>query len=195
MRAWAIPAFTRSRRMSRSNSAKTASMPANALPLGVVRSIASLSETKPTWSAVSSWRVVTRSTRDRPSDPAARPGSVRVHAVAPPDQIFPLGRLRTPEPTSSTVMTMFHPRCSACSCMAESCKEASADRGWRRGHRGRRGAGPPLAKNPPSASLDTSLVLRGFGHAVTLWRKTIVWAMPLRQPKTQSQPSMLNKTS
>ncbi len=47
-----MPAFTRSRRMSHSNSAKTASMPANARPLGVVRSSASLNETKPIFKAV-----------------------------------------------------------------------------------------------------------------------------------------------
>ena len=35
-------------------------------------------------------------------------------------------------------------------------------------------AGLPLAKNPPSASLGKPLFLRGFGHAVTLWLKTIV---------------------
>jgi hypothetical protein len=43
-----------SRRMSRSNSATTASIPAKARSLGVVRSRASLSETNPTFSAVSS---------------------------------------------------------------------------------------------------------------------------------------------
>ena len=52
--AWSIPAFTRSRRISRSNSANTASIPASALPLGVVRSSASQSDTNPTSSAFSS---------------------------------------------------------------------------------------------------------------------------------------------
>ena len=54
--------FTRSRKISRSNSANTASIPASALPLGVVRSSASQSDT----SAFSSWSVFTRSTSDRP---------------------------------------------------------------------------------------------------------------------------------
>ena len=44
LRAWAIPAFTRSRRMSRSNSAKSASSPAIARPTGVVKSKASVKE-------------------------------------------------------------------------------------------------------------------------------------------------------
>src|SRR5438034_1337759 len=45
-RAWASPARTRSRRISRSNSAKTASSPAIARPAGAVRSSASVSHTK-----------------------------------------------------------------------------------------------------------------------------------------------------
>ena len=61
-----MPALTRSRKMLRSNSAKTASIPARARPLGVVRSSASLSETKPTSSGASSCRVETRSTSERP---------------------------------------------------------------------------------------------------------------------------------
>jgi hypothetical protein len=47
-RACAKPARTRSRRMSRSNSANTANRPAIARPAGVVRSRASVKETKPT---------------------------------------------------------------------------------------------------------------------------------------------------
>jgi transposase len=47
-RAWARPARVRSRSISRSNSAKMASRPAIARPAGVVRSSASVSETKPT---------------------------------------------------------------------------------------------------------------------------------------------------
>ncbi len=45
LRACAMPAFTRSRRMSRSNSAKIASSPAIARPAGVVKSKVSLSTT------------------------------------------------------------------------------------------------------------------------------------------------------
>jgi hypothetical protein len=47
---------------------------ANARPLGVVRSSASLSETKPSRSVVNSWSVRTRSTSERPPE------------VQPPDQ-------------------------------------------------------------------------------------------------------------
>ena len=47
-RAWAKPARVRSPRISRSNAAKTASSPAIARPAGVVRSSASVSDTKPT---------------------------------------------------------------------------------------------------------------------------------------------------
>ena len=63
-RACAKPA--RSRRMSLSNSAKTESSPAIARPAGVVRSRASVTETKTTSSAVSSCNVDTRSATDRP---------------------------------------------------------------------------------------------------------------------------------
>ncbi len=54
-RAWSNPARTRSRRMSCSNAANTESMPAIALPVDVVRSSASLSDTKPMLRSVSSW--------------------------------------------------------------------------------------------------------------------------------------------
>ena len=65
---WActIPAFTRSRRISRSNSAKTANSPARARPVEVVRSKASVREMKPTLSSVNSFNVVTRSASERP---------------------------------------------------------------------------------------------------------------------------------
>ncbi len=65
-RACAIPAFTRSRKISRSNSANTANNPASARPVDVVRSKASVSEIKPTPSSVSSFNIVTRSASERP---------------------------------------------------------------------------------------------------------------------------------
>ena len=65
-RAWAKPARVRSRRISRSNSAKMASRPAIARPAGVVRSSASVSDTKPTPRCSSSWSVASRSVTDRP---------------------------------------------------------------------------------------------------------------------------------
>ena len=46
--------------------ANTANIPAMARPLGVVRSRASVSDTKPTPRRSSSWRVATKSARDRP---------------------------------------------------------------------------------------------------------------------------------
>jgi hypothetical protein len=58
-------------------SAKTESKPAMARSVGVVRSSASVSDTKLTPNSASSFRVATRSTRDRPTDPAARPAQRR----------------------------------------------------------------------------------------------------------------------
>ena len=82
--ACAIPAFTRARKISRSNSANTASIPASARPLGVVRSSASHRDTNPTSSAFSSWSVFTKSTSDRPNDPVARPERDRSPAAGLP---------------------------------------------------------------------------------------------------------------
>src|SRR6185437_11174551 len=65
-RACASPARVRSRRISHSNSAKMASKPAMARPAGVVRSSASVSETKPTPRCSSSCRVASRSVTERP---------------------------------------------------------------------------------------------------------------------------------
>ena len=65
-RACASPARVRSRRTSLSNSAKMASKPAMARPAGVVRSSASVRETKPTPRCSSSWRVASRSVTERP---------------------------------------------------------------------------------------------------------------------------------
>ena len=65
-RAWASPARVRSPRISRSNAANTASNPAIARPAGVVRSSASVSDTKPTPRCSSSWSVASRSVTDRP---------------------------------------------------------------------------------------------------------------------------------
>lgn len=55
--AWAIPALTRSRKISLSNSAKMASSPAIALPVAVVRSNAFVKEINPTPNPLSSLRV------------------------------------------------------------------------------------------------------------------------------------------
>src|SRR5947209_403419 len=80
--------------MSRSNSAKTASMPARARPLGVVRSNSSPSEMKPTRSAVNSWSVATRSTSERrPRDGGQDgPGVVSVVAFGECDREVEVGQ-------------------------------------------------------------------------------------------------------
>jgi hypothetical protein len=65
-RAQARPARTRSFRISRSNSAKIASKPAIARPSRVVKSSASVNETKPTPGCSSSCSVASRSVTDRP---------------------------------------------------------------------------------------------------------------------------------
>ena len=66
--------------MSLSNSANTASITANARPLGVVKSSASLKETKPTFRAVSSCGVATR--RAQESRAGAGGSSSECSAVA-----------------------------------------------------------------------------------------------------------------
>src|SRR5581483_12012275 len=60
-RAWARPARVRSPKISRSNSANIANRPAMARPAGVVRSSASVKETKPTPRCSSSCSVASRS--------------------------------------------------------------------------------------------------------------------------------------
>jgi hypothetical protein len=61
-----MPARIRSRRISCSKAANTESNPAIARPVGVVRSSASVSDTKATPSSASSFQVTTRSMSDRP---------------------------------------------------------------------------------------------------------------------------------
>src|ERR1035437_1162647 len=65
-RGWARPARTRAPRISRSKAAKTASSAAIARPAGVVRSSASVSDTKPTPRCSSSCSVVSKSVTDLP---------------------------------------------------------------------------------------------------------------------------------
>ena len=60
--------LTRSRKTSRSNSAKTASIPTRARPLAVVRSRAWASDTKPTPSSLSSYTEPMRPATIAPSD-------------------------------------------------------------------------------------------------------------------------------
>ena len=67
LRASAIPAFTRSFNIERSNSAKTASIPAKAFPDGVVKSKDSFKETKQIPREFNSSSVVIRSARLLPN--------------------------------------------------------------------------------------------------------------------------------
>ena len=46
----------------------------------------------------------------------------------------------------------------------------------------------PLAKNPPAIAPRNSLFLGGFGHAVTVWQKTIVSSHTVRPPIPQEHP-------
>ena len=84
-RAWAMPALTRSRRLSRSNSAKIASSPAMARPVGVAKSNASLREINPP-PRVPEARAGSRrgQLRTDPSDPSARPRWHQCRGAAPP---------------------------------------------------------------------------------------------------------------
>jgi hypothetical protein len=110
-RAWAIPARTRSRKISRSNSAKIASIPAMARPDGVVRSRASVSEIKPTPRSVNSPRVVIRSATDRPQRSSRQTTitSTSRRRAAISNDSRP-GRSLEPEPMSSIDFATFQPR-------------------------------------------------------------------------------------
>jgi hypothetical protein len=94
------PARVRSRRISFSNSANIASRRAIARPAGVVRSNASVSDTKPTPRCSSSWKVASRSVTDRPSGPAAIPALRRSPGGGPPPAIShePLASLHRSSP-------------------------------------------------------------------------------------------------
>ena len=81
-RAWSSPARTRSRRISCSKAANTESMPAIARPVDVVRSSASLSETKPMLRSVSSWSVVTK-VEQRTAPPIQSPDQHDIDLTSP----------------------------------------------------------------------------------------------------------------
>ena len=53
----------------------------------------------------------------------------------------------------------------------------------------------PLAKNPSAAALRNFLFLRGFGHAVAVWLKTIVYSHTVQSPIPQEQPCPDRKSS
>ena len=106
-RAWAKPARVRSRRISRSNSANTASNPAIARPAGVVRSRASVSETKPTPRCSSSCRVA-RQIRYRPAPAVQSPHQdyIDLPAAGSLQYLLASFSLAAPDPTSRTCMAM-----------------------------------------------------------------------------------------
>jgi len=113
-RACAKPARVRSLRISRSNSAKIASRPAIARPAGVVRSSASLSDTKPTPRCSSSCSVASRSVTDRPQRSSRQTSTRSISRRRAASSTFSrASRLVAPEPTSRTCMAMVQPRRAA----------------------------------------------------------------------------------
>src|SRR5208283_2975957 len=109
-RAWAKPARTRSRKISRSNSANTASNPAMARPAGVVRSNASVSETKPTPRCSSSCSVLSRSVTERPQRSKRQTSTVSSSLRRAASSSFSrASRCAAPEPTSLTCITTVQP--------------------------------------------------------------------------------------
>src|ERR1039457_1743771 len=121
-RAWARPARTRSRRISRSNSANTASNAAMARPAGVVRSSASVSETKPTPRCCSSWRVASRSATDRPHRSKRHTSTTSISRRRAASSNFSRScRSEAPLPTSLTCKAIVEPRRAAYSRRARIC--------------------------------------------------------------------------
>ena len=118
--------------MSRSKATNTASSPAIARPVGLFRSNASVTETKPTPGAVSSCNVDTRSATDRPrrsnrqtsTTSISRRRAVADGAPAPPRRIPLLSPLQQ---RSSRVSMRTRAKPASAS-------EASADPPWRRAH-------------------------------------------------------------
>jgi len=89
----------RSRR-SHARTPRTPKAIRHARPVGVVRSSASVSDTKLTPSPASSFNVTTRSTSDRPQRSSARPAPHRSRADALRKKLFAESRSAAPEPTS-----------------------------------------------------------------------------------------------
>ena len=56
-------------------------------------------------------------------------------------------------------------------------------------------AGTPLAKNPPAAALGKPRGLRGFGHRLAVWLKTIVYSHTVQPPIPQEHPCPDKKSS
>ena len=129
------PARVRSRRISLSNSANIARMPAIARPAGVVRSSASVSDTKPTPRCSSSWSVASRSVTDRPQRSSRQTSTTSIsrrraapavfhELLAWPHRSRPHGRSRQ----------WSSPAGQHTPAWLDSASEVSADRSWKRGH-------------------------------------------------------------
>ena len=163
--AYSIPAFTRSRKISRSNSANTASIPVSALPLGVVRSSASH--------------------RDNESHVECVQFSERVHQVhqrpplviQAPDQdeidLPPSGRLNEPLPLGGvswpqTPRLELRQRLPNTSSLHSPALQrvawaVSSGRGLKPERRSRRGALSPPVQPPLRSGVETRRVFRGLG--------------------------------
>jgi hypothetical protein len=86
-------------------------MPAIARPVDVVRSSASLSETKPMLRSVSSWSVVTRSSRERPHRSSRQTSTTSIsRRCAASINCWRCSRCTAPDPTSLTCRATVQPR-------------------------------------------------------------------------------------
>ena len=137
---------TRSRRISRSNSAKTASRPAMARPAGVVRSSASVSDTKPTPRCSSSWSVASRSVTDRPQRSSRHTSTTSISRRRAASSSFSRSsrwlhrsRPRGPAGRSSSRAGRHTPAWRG------SASGGSAGRSWKRGRTGQRGTFSPVS--------------------------------------------------
>ena len=89
----------------------TASSAAMARPAGVVRSRASVSETKPTPRCSSSWRVASRSATDLPQRSRRQTSTTSISLRRAASIIFSrICRCEAPEPTSLTCIVIVQPR-------------------------------------------------------------------------------------
>ena len=101
----------------------TASRPAMARPMGVVRSSASVNDTNPTPRWLSSWSVATRSATDRPQRSRRHTSTTSISRRRAASNTFSRSsRWDAPEPTSFTCTTMLQPRRAAYSRMTRLCK-------------------------------------------------------------------------
>ena len=162
--------------MSRSKATNTASSPAIARPVGVFRSNASVTETKPTPGAVSSCNVDTRSATDRPrrsnrqtsTTSISRRRAVADGAPAPPRRIPLLSPLQQ---RSSRVSMRTRAKPASAS-------EASADPPWRRAHTDLPATFSLVCvtgQKTSSISTPESSVWRAFPQCIQRWPETIVF--------------------